>query len=799
MTKKLLLFRYLIPAVALISVSACQSDALSRLGVPDPTDLFESSGLSSSGAARDNREKISVNKVEFSPGHKTFSIWTSMVDDIGPYALTDSTQVRIEVEEYDDGVKTAHRSQPRLLKAVNTESDQIAQLGVKVLVLADLSLSQEQIDAQRNAVMEMRTAFDRDNLYVAFMSGNSVSQTQEVSDYILGNYFTKDGSQKYLYRSILEKLREMSGRKGPWADASSLKLVVFSDGTVYDGNDKPIDPDHFKMENELLHSHMDGKDSVTVCYVNCSKSSDITDDLSANNVMTALCESTGGIFQPGFNWTSLEKSILASFGGIVSANRFDMENPDGKVYRGDGNQVKLKFYSVKDNSLITTTTADIREGSLFRPIIVNGDPLKDVIIEGVSAGLFLMLAIYIVFQFLIPFIRYRIFRHKYVVRHTGREMAIGDITVTQTCYLCKAPFKEGDEVVVKCEHTMHKSCWDENEYHCPEYGRRCKHGSHFYNKKDLLDKRNASFYMKWLLMAVLAATLAWVVFTIWCNFATQHILEFLIPADHISAADKNGMHLNHLPFSSFTTAFFLTMGIAWLALDHKRLLSIAGVIFRSAVASLGSAFMFLLSSYACIALRLEAVGFFLNLIPWILSSFLIAFMGTYGTRIRLRKYIILVAVGVSLLSMNAWSSFYMVIGVDFRVLLLYSFILYTVGMAIAVAAAAPKSEHYFLHIQGAVKTMDIALYKWFRANPNAVVAIGKSVDCSLQLSWDLQGQVAPTHASITMRKGKPRLEAFEDGVTVSGRPLKPGKSARLFHGRQFQIGRTQFIYQEKDV
>ena len=799
MTMKTLFNRYLLPVIAVFAVTACHSNALSRLGVSDPTSLFESTGVSGSAGAKNVKEKISVNKVEFAPGHKTFSIWTGMLEDIGPYSLTDSSQVRIEVEELDEGVKTSRRMQPKLLKALNTESDEIARLGVKVLVLADLSLPQEQIDAQRNAVKEMQTAFDRDNLYIAFMSGNSVSQTQAVSEYILDQYFKEGAKQKYLYRSILGKIREMSGRKDPWGHASGLKLVVFSDGKVYDENDKPMDADHFKMENEMLHSHLAGQDSVTVCYVNFGKAVDGVDDTAATDVLTALCESTGGGYFSKFNWTLLEKSLLASFGGVNSANRFDLVNPDGKVYRGDVNQVKLKFYSVKDNSLITTATANICEGSIYRPIIVNGNPLKEVIIEGISAALFLMLAIYLVFQFLVPFIRYRIFLRKHVVRHTGGKMAIGDVAIAQTCYLCKAPFKEGDEVVVKCEHTMHKSCWDENEYHCPEYGRRCKHGSHFYNKENLLDKRNASFYLKWLLMAVLAATLAWVVFTVWCNYATQHIFEYLMPADRLSAADMNGTNLNHLPFSSFTAAFFLTFGIAWLAIDRKRVASVAGIIFRSIVASFGSAFMFLLSSYACIALRLEAVSFLINLVPWILSSFLIAFMGTYGTRIRLKKYIVLVAVGLSLVSMVVWSSLYMKIGVDFRVLLLYSFMLYTIGMALAIAAAAPKSEHYFLHVEGAVKTMDVALYKWFRANPKAVVTIGKSVDCSLQLSWDLQGHVAPTHAEISMYKGKLRLLALEDGVSVSGRPLKPGKYVRLFHGRQFQIGRTQFTYQEKDI
>ena len=55
------------------------------------------------------------------------------------------------------------------------------------------------------------------------------------------------------------------------------------------------------------------------------------------------------------------------------------------------------------------------------------------------------------------------------------------------------PFETGEKIVVKCGHTMHKTCWDENEYHCPEYSDRCEHGTHYYNRQNLTDSRNASF------------------------------------------------------------------------------------------------------------------------------------------------------------------------------------------------------------------------------------------------------------------------------------------------------------------
>ena len=81
---------------------------------------------------------------------------------------------------------------------------------MKLLVLVDLSLPQQQIDDECNAVKEMRTLFGEQSLFVAFMSDNNISETYEATDYIIGNYFIhQDPSTIYLYRSVLTKLNEM--------------------------------------------------------------------------------------------------------------------------------------------------------------------------------------------------------------------------------------------------------------------------------------------------------------------------------------------------------------------------------------------------------------------------------------------------------------------------------------------------------------------------------------------------------------------------------------------------------------
>ena len=95
--------------------------------------------------------------------------------------------------------------------------------------------------------------------------------------------------------------------------------------------------------------------------------------------------------------------------------------------------------------------------------------------------------------------------------------------------------------------------------------------------------------------------------------------------------------------------------------------------------------------------------------------------------------------------------------------------------------------------------MDIALYKWLRLAPDRSVTIGKSVNCSIQLSWDVNGQVSPVQAEIHKHIDSIRLTALEEGVFVNNKPLSPGSEIWLYHGRKFTIGNTTFTYIETTV
>ena len=766
------MYRYILTVLATLCLAGCD-------------DLFPSmddfSELDSEGIGIPSQQKpnMKVDTIVFSQNYKTFDIATKILRDIGPYLLEDSSRVKVHVSEKTNGIERTKRSTPILTRIENTEGLAIDKHDIRMLALVDLTLPQPVLNDIRKKIINAKSLFINDNLYVAFMDGQKVSESMPTSPYVMDNYF-KHSSEEYvyLYRSMLQKKYEMINGQKPWENCNKLVLLTFSDGMLYaDDSDEPIDPDHYLFEEEMVKEDSSIQDKFLAFYANCNKNDMEIDDHS-NNVLWLFCSKNGGNYMEQFNLIELEDKTFKAFNIKSPSNIFHFINPNFKVYRGGKNKLTVDFLDAKTDSIFASFTADIVKGSIYAPIIVNGLSLPVVLIQGIVLCFFCMLVVWLVMQLLVPYIRYRIFLKKHVTDYTGNNMSWENQPVKESCYYCKAPFEIGEKIVVKCEHTMHKSCWDENGHHCPEYSDHCKNGSHYYNSKNIYDTHNASFYLVWIMMAFMAALESWICFTLF--------------------ASLNG-RIDLLPSFGLTTAFFLTLSISTLAISMRNLKhAMMNILLKSVVASIGSFILFYLTNSITDSFGLSEYNTFFTWIPWTLMGYLIALCSTYGTRIPLRKSLIGLSAIIGFLSMYVWSAIFFDSEVDFRVLLLFSFLIFSVGLMLCIAYAAPRSDRYFLKVEGAVKTMDVALYKWFRNNPGRVVTIGKSVDCSLQLSWDLKGYVAPIHAEIHMEDECLYLIAREKGVYIDGKAVNVDKKEWLYHGKMFTIGNTSFTYIEKD-
>lgn len=788
----------LLTIVATLLLTGCDQ-LVSYFDAPDDLDI-------ASKKKAGKQEVIHVHKVEFSPDYKTFTVTTRMNSDIGPYSLTDSNNVRVKVKSNNSGIFYSKHSQPRLIGMRNVKYDNIAKKEVKVLALIDLTQSQNVLNRIHDYLVELHAVFNDSNLLVSFIHADSVSLSMNATKYVLDNYLVTDKKgHSLLYRAINQKYDEMLSRQGIWAEAKNKALLIFSDSKVYNNaTDKPFDPDHYIYEEYLAQKSNHPAPNMMVSYVNNTTNKSAEQDIL---VLKHLCEQTKGTMMRSYNGTEFKNCLLKAFHISQDANNFTFENPDRKIYCGNFESLTVDFYSVAADTLITSFNTIINKGDIYNPIIVHGLATPVIVLIGIVHSAVIALIVWLFLQFVVPYIRYKFFCHKYVIPYTGHNMGIGKNLVAESCYLCKEAFEPGDEVVVKCSHTMHKECWDENGYHCTEYSDHCKHGSHYYNRHNLTDRHNAPFFTKWILVAIVASTLAWIMFI----SRNHHVTSFFVskfslwlsgiePGTPEAAALLSGNAISPLPSFGFSIGLFMTLGIAILS---EKLVNvryrITDYLLRSIVSAVLCYVAFLFINILVVISEIIDYAFLFEWIPWIFTAFIIAVCGTYGTRVRLRNMLILPCVVTIIIFINLWSLFYNYGIIEFRIILLIGMISYGTGLAACIATSAPRSERYFLHVQGAVKEMDIAIFKWFRSSPDRVVTIGKSVDCSLQLSWDFMGDVAPVHAEIRMRHNAPYLRALEEGVIVNNKLMKVGQEMWLYHGMSFTISNTTFTYIEKDL
>lgn len=760
-------------------------------------------------------DALQITDLKFSDDHKVMELSARLQHDVGGRDLTDSSAVVATVNQKIKLLlsKLASNSQPVITKVSNASREHFNKLDIKLLVLVDLSLPQQQVDAECKAVKEIKALFGGQSLYVAFMQGDNVSETYQATDYIIDNYFIhQDPSTIYLYRSILAKLAEVQDEGTTIGSARHKVMVILSGGKTYDG-EQPVDPKHFELQQLLNDKAQTCKGLVHVYYANFSADMAgnqeifvLSDNVSNSNILQYFCKTLDGVYQPTFNWQEMEEDILKDFHVDLSNYKITLEQPHHKVFRGDLHTLEIAFHDKKSGDLIAKGQTEFSLGSVYNPVIIDDSPMIEFVTIGIVVTLILLLLVWLVLQFLEPYIRYRVFKRKYVIKYTGDKMSFQGQPVSQSCWLCKSPFESGDEIVVKCKHTMHKECWDDNEYHCPEHGRHCKEGSHYYNPNHLLDQRNPLFYMKWMLVAIVAGFTSWFMFVSRDHPLSSMLIEQMQTMfNHGNTGNDSsfyyGSGLNDLPAFGQDVGFLLTLFLSNFTVRHRQWFHhLCEVLLRAIIASVVGSILCLLGCFISILLHFDYSTFLTEWIPWALLSGFIMLAVTFKTRTPIRRSFFIASCLIAVFTMFMWAVVYYNTFLDYRLSLLIGFIVYAVAIALCIAYVTPRSERFFLHVEGAVKEMDIALYKWFKVSPNQVITIGKSVDCIIQLSWDVNGHVAPVHAEIRRRINSLRLQALEEGVTIDdGKPLPVGKEVWLYHGKSFTVGNTTFTYIEKDI
>lgn len=757
---------------------------------------------------------MEVGEIVFSPDYRTADMFVSAREDYDGVLCIDSLGANVKVSEvfnHDILFASFAPVQMQVKSVRNITAEHFRKIGLKALVLVDLTLPQESVDAERAAVRQIHNFICDDNLYVSFLkSGGEVTETELVTDYVLDNcFFTDRGpGDKYLYEGIYRKIIELDRGDGPVGKTAGKVLFVMSDGVVW-SETEAYDPNHFAIEQEL-HEYA-AKSEWDGCLIYSNFGHGESDALfydSTNMTVLSFCNRMGGLYQNSFGWAGCRNLFERKFNLPPEEYLLSLSNHEGREYDGISRRIIVDVYSEGDAPAMSGSSVYCL-GNQFFPVIVQGVNNKVIASRGAYMLGGILLLLFLIFQFIVPVLGFRSFRKKYVSEYTGSDMCLGGMEVADSCYLCKAPFRKGETIVSKCEHTMHFDCWEENGYRCPEYGARCKTGSYYYNRNNILDPNNAPYYAKWLYSAVFAAMFGWFMFYFYKGSLPLFINDVLnliikgLSVDTLMNIGNDGFfsYVSYLP----TFAFFLAVPLVFMLsflVDKERSGrdKLLAVTLRTLTAALWTTGLFVLNSLFCITVNSFVFEEIVELFTWLLFVYGIAKCLTFcssAAKPGKKFYILLLVVT---LIVSRWPYFLYLIVNDYRMLISLCFLVFAVLVAFAVAMVSPRSDHFILYAEGSIKATGIALYKWFRANPGAVVKLGRSVDCNIQMSWDIQGDIAPIHAEIFMRGSRIYLRALERGIFVGpNRELKPDETVRLYQRSRFSIGNTTFTYMETDI
>ena len=765
---------------------------------------------------------MEITKLSFSDDYCRINLKARLTTDLGAYSIDDTSQVDIRIAELRKNLApcTEH-VRPQLLKVENVGEDEIKEEDLNLYVLVDLTQPMSVLAQQQEYVRSLHNLFSKDNLFLSFMlPEGKQSAFMPASNYVINNYIEASSplrrgmafdpnaveSRPYLYRMLLASLDTLQESQTPFIHEARYKaLLLLSDGVTYAEDDYPLDPDHFSIQEQLIQQVRRLPRNIEVYYVNLKE-----EEKEPNNLIQSICMQSNGGYYAHFDRHQLVDNILSSFYINYDDYAFELLNPQDKLYFGGIHYLQVSCYT-KADSLLATAYVPYALGSLEQELIIGNQDLRIFTLRGVLVGLLVMLLAYLVLQFVLPFVYYQLFRRRYVVSYQGPRMSVGEIPVPEQCYLCKAPFQPGERIVAKCKHVMHEECWEENGYHCPEHGHRCPEGAHYYNRHNLFDRRNASFYLPWLLYALAAGILAWACYVVPHHVTIYRVLDnfisFLLHQDFSFYMNTEGMvsteelslspYMYHLPVFGFYLSLFLTMALSWITVYRRAWqLRLGEILLRALAASFITFGLFAVECGVVVVSDFYESSLLFDLIFWSLVAGCVAFASTYRTRLRPHKEYLLYACGAGFVSTFFWCGLGDMENVSQLVLLILAYLVFAGGIAVSIAKVMPRRAHYFLHVSGAIKEMDIALYKWFSASPHAAVTIGKSVSCSLQITWDLQSDISPIQAEIRLVGGGPTLFVLDGSVYRQGQSLRPHKAYRLHHGDCFQIGQTQFRFLE---
>lgn len=500
------------------------------------------------------------------------------------------------------------------------------------------------------------------------------------------------------------------------------------------------------------------------------------------------------------------KDVLTSFAETIeeSAYGYELDYKAGtdRIYTGN-----VSFKAEWGKTVIGEGTFTI--GSAERPWPEREQSTTNVFVELLVAVLVTILTFgffFLIMKILVPYIRFMMFKSKYYKKYQPEENVQRRI-----CHYCKQDLRPGQTIVTKCNHWMHKHCWEENGYKCAEYGQNCKTGIQDHIEWKELFKMSSLKECSQTIAGILAGLVSWIIYEICGRGGFMGLSRFIVGLvfndtdTQASLIQDCVMRTSSFLMIGLLLGFFISLVFRYKDdirnKNWKVWLKIVGLsILTGAIGMLAFAIG---ADLFCLILSWTGktyIPWYCSLPAYILFSISVSLALTIKSSIPVKSALIggtvSAFIGFLVLYFTKFTS-----GRYEWINMLLDFIIYGGGLGASLITVRMLAEKYFLVIQNGVKAgQRIPIHKWMNATGGGnKVSIGITGECEIQMNWEKSNKVAKEHAQLFIdhEKNLPVIKPLATGVLYNNRAELPvNRTAVLANGDTFRIGDTIFRYEE---
>ena len=496
--------------------------------------------------------------------------------------------------------------------------------------------------------------------------------------------------------------------------------------------------------------------------------------------------------------TSFAETIEESAYGYELAYRVGKD----KVYSGN-----VTFKAEWGKTVIGEGTFTI--GSAERPWPEREQSTTNIFVELLVAVLVTILTFgffFLIMKILVPYIRFLMFKSKYYKKYQPEENVQRRI-----CHYCKQDLRPGQIIVTKCNHWMHKHCWEENGYKCAEYGQNCKTGIQDHIEWKELFKMSSLKECSQTIAGILAGLVSWIIYEICGRGGFMGLARFIVGLvfndtdTQASLIQDCVMRTSSFLMIGLLLGFFISLVFRYKDdirnKNWKVWLKIIGLsVLTGAIGMLAFAIG---ADLFCLILSWTGktyIPWYCSLPAYILFSISVSLALTIKSSIPVKSALI----GGTVSAFIGFLVLYFTKFTSSRyewINMLLDFIIYGGGLGASLITVRMLAEKYFLVIQNGVKAgQRIPIHKWMNATGGGnKVSIGITGECEIQMNWEKSNKVAKEHAQLFIdhEKNLPVIKPMATGVQYNNRAELPvNRTAVLSNGDTFRIGDTIFRYEE---